>query len=97
LGFWILCVGFIPKFAGGRQRINARVLPPSSFVANAMNGPMMRSAQGHGEFVANLLSESAWLDEPDVVRIGRFSPAQQTGLLPDKSQMIFVALPGSLG
>ena len=62
-----------------------------------MNRPVMDPAQGGNEFVAHLPAECTRLHEAQVVGIGRFSPAHETGLLGDEPQMLFVAIATRLG
>ena len=61
-----------------------------------MQLPMMRAAQRYGELVAHLLSESAGLGEPQVVRIARLSAADKARLLGHEAQVFSVAQPPRL-
>jgi hypothetical protein len=56
-----------------------------------MQLPVMRAAQRHCKFVAHLLSESAGLGEPQVVRIARLSAADEARLLGHEAQVFPVA------
>ena len=62
-----------------------------------MNCPVMDSAQGGNEFVAHLPAECTRLHKAQVVGIGRFSSAQETRLLGDEPEMLFVAIATRLG
>ena len=64
---------FEPQRASLRCRINSNFLPPLGFVT-------MLSAQGDGEFVADLASESPNLSESQMVGI-----AGDIGRKPDKA------------
>src|SRR6266545_2858682 len=46
-----------------------------------MKRPVVNSTEGHGEFVACLAAEGAWLHEPEVVRIRGLAGAEQARLL----------------
>ena len=53
--------------------------------------PVMRSAQGYGELVADLQPHPARLSEPQMVGVGRASPANQAGMRCHKFEVGFVA------
>jgi hypothetical protein len=46
-------VGLFPKLACHRQDIDVHGFPPGHFIAGLMQLPVMTSAQGHGELVAD--------------------------------------------
>ena len=62
-----------------------------------MNRPMMDPAQRRNEFIAHLAAERTRLHEPQMMGIGGFSPAHETGLLRDKPEMFLIATPPRLG
>jgi len=55
-----------------------------------MELPMVRAAQWHREFVADLATECTALRKAQMVSIRRASPANQTGLLHHMSDMVAV-------
>ena len=57
----------------------------------------MDPAQGGNKFIAHLPTECTRLHEAQVMGIGRFSPAHETGLLGDKPEMLLVAIATRLG
>ena len=57
---------------------------------------MMRAAERDGEFVADLLSQSARLRKAKMVRVGRFAAADEAGSFGHKPQMLFVPFPFGL-
>jgi hypothetical protein len=69
-----------PKHPRGRDRINRPSRPPGDFVSKVMVVTMMRSAQWHREFVADLSPYRARLGEPKMVGFGRASAANQARL-----------------
>lgn len=58
-----------PQRAGGAGRIDPGLLPPSGFVATAMDLTVMTAAQRDGELVADLSSECTALGKSEVVGI----------------------------
>ena len=62
-----------------------------------MQLPVMTAAKGHGELIADFKADGSWLRKPQVMRVGRLPPADETGLRGDKLQMGFVAQPLGLG
>ena len=57
-----------------------------------MNRPVMDPAERDNELVADLAAQRTRLREAQVVGIGRFPPAHETGLLGDKPEVLFVAV-----
>lgn len=88
--------GLSPQPLRNFHRVDALGLPLSLFLAAAMKLAMVDTAQGHGEFIADLASERAWLPEPDVMRIGRTQAADKTWLRADEVFMRFIPLPKRL-
>ena len=86
-----------PQLTSNLDRVDAGLLPPCPLIADAMNLPVMDPAQGGNEFIAHLPAECTRLREAQVMGIGRFSPAHETGLLGDKPEMLFVAIATRLG
>ncbi|XYL29203.1 hypothetical protein ACRQ5Q_13620 [Bradyrhizobium sp. PMVTL-01] len=52
---------------------------------------VMGTAERHGEFVAHLEAKALGLREPQVVRIGRVTAANEAGLLGDEAQVFAIA------
>ena len=66
-------------------------MPPRRFVTVAVELAMMSPAQGNCELITDLAAKSAVLGEPQMMRVARLSPADQTGLLGDKAHVIAIA------
>lgn len=79
------------------HRIDSHLEPPHWFVAAAMNLAMVASAQGHGEFVANLATERPALGKAHVVGIRWLPPTNEARLLGHEPDVIAVANPTRLG
>jgi hypothetical protein len=54
---------FKPERTGGRNWVCSAVLPPQSFIAAAMDLPVMCSAQRHRELVTDLATKRTRLRE----------------------------------
>jgi len=85
-----------PKHPRRGDGINSPSLPPGDFVAEAMVVLMMRPAQRYCELVADLAPHCALLGEPQMVCIGRASPAYETRLRCHKLEIRFVSMPPRL-
>ena len=68
------------------------LFPPSPLIPDAMNRPVMDSAQRGDKFITHLPAECTRLHEAQMMGIGRFSPAYETRLFGDEPQMLFVAI-----
>jgi hypothetical protein len=53
----IIQPGLAPKLAGGLDGVDAGILPPSGFIADAVHQPMMDAAERHCELVARLATQ----------------------------------------
>jgi hypothetical protein len=53
--------GLSPKVTGGLDRVDAGLLPPGGFIADAVYQPMMDSTERHRELVARLATQGPWL------------------------------------
>ena len=63
-------------------------LPPTPFITSCVVFGVMNSTEGNGEFIAHLEPETPGLGEADVMGVRRRSPANETGLLGYKAQML---------
>jgi hypothetical protein len=72
---------FQPQRASGGRRVDACFVPPTRLIAATMDFSVVPATEGDGEFVTDLATESWRLREPQVVRIGRMSATDETGLL----------------
>src|SRR5262245_5764047 len=79
----IIDTGLSPELTGDLNGVDAGRLPPGLLVAGAMDGAVMRAAEGHGEFVARFAAESPRLQVAKMMRIGWFAAAHETCLLGD--------------
>ena len=67
----------LPKPLGNWQGIDVEAFPPSHLIAGLMQLPMMTSAKGHGEFVADFETQRSGLRKPQVMRIGWLPAANE--------------------
>ena len=70
----------LPKCFGDLQRLDREPLPPGDFVAGLMQLPVMTTAQGHGELIADLEADGSRLGEAQVMGIGRLPAADEARL-----------------
>lgn len=70
------------------SRIDTSPLPSRSFVAAAIELPIVAAAQRHRELIADLAAELSVLSEAQVVRIRRAAVTDQAGLPDNKSDML---------
>ena len=82
-----------PEHPGGRHGVNCPLLPPGHLVPRAVVVAVMCPAQRYRELVADLAPHRPRLSEPQMVRVGGTSPANQTGLRRDEFEMGFIAKP----
>jgi hypothetical protein len=61
----------LPKLPSHHDGINPVGLPPCGLIPVSMETSMMGPAEGHGIFVARPAAEGAWLDESQMMGIGR--------------------------
>ncbi len=86
-----------PQRAGGDDRIDTGLFPPSGFIATAMDLAVMASAQRHSELIADFSTERAVLREPQMMGIGGPTVANQARLLGDELDVILVTKAARLG
>src|SRR5271170_1778420 len=80
-----------PERSGADRRIDARIFPPSSFIAAVVNLAEVTSTHGDGELIADLAAKCAvLLGVPQMVRIRWPSSANETRLLGDKLNVVLV-------
>jgi hypothetical protein len=82
-----------PQRAGWDGRIDTGLLPPSGFIATAMDLTVVTAAQRDGELVADFSTECPTLRVSEVVGIRGTSPANKTRVLGDSFDVISVAHP----
>ena len=73
-------MALFPKPSGDVQRLDLPILPPGHLIAGLMQLPMMASAKGDGEFVADFHADGARLGEPQVMRVAGLSSTDQARL-----------------
>jgi hypothetical protein len=86
-----------PHRAGGSGRIDAGLLPPSGFIATAMDLTVMVPAQRHSELIAYFSPECAVLREPQMVGIGWHAAANQARLFGHEPDVVSVTKAARLG
>jgi len=79
---------FSPEAFGRSERVNLMLLPPLLLIACGMVLLMVDGAERYGELIAHLEAESSGLGKADVMSVRRRSPANETGLLRYKAQML---------
>ena len=77
-----------PQRAGGDGRIDTGLLPPSGFIATAMDLAVVAPAQRHGELIAHFSPERAVLREPQMMGIGGPAAANQARLFGDELDVV---------
>ena len=90
-------MGFEPKLAGGDGWVDPGSAPPSDLITMTMKLAVMSPTQRHGELVADLAAKRPALGETQVMGVGRFAAADQTGLLRYKAHMVAIADAPRLG
>jgi hypothetical protein len=85
-----------PKRPGRDDRIKSGALPPSRFVAAAVDLAMVSSTQGDGELIADLTPERAGSGKSQMVGVRRPSAANQARMLGDRFDMFPVTDPAWL-
>src|SRR5450432_2569486 len=87
-----------PERQSDRDWIDFSLSPPCRLVATPMQFLMMEPADGNGELVADLASQSAGLGKAQMMGIGGKAATKEAGLAGDELAMLFVAQPnGPLG
>src|SRR5262249_47170423 len=84
--------GLPPELPGDLNGVDAGRLPPGLLVAGAMDGAVMRAAQRDGEFVARFAAERSRLQVAKMMRIGLVTPADETWLLGDITQVLPITI-----
>src|SRR2546425_837426 len=86
-----------PQSRRHRKRIDSYRLPPRQFVPDLVVFSMVSSAQRNYVFIARFASQSPRLSKSKMMRVGRGTPAKQTGLQANKLQMGLVSIATGLG
>ena len=73
------------------DRIDAPLLPPSLFIAHAVKCAMMRGAEWHHPFVADLAAQGPRLSKTQVMGMARAAATDETGLPGHIAQMLFIS------
>ena len=89
--------GFVPERLGNAERIDADCLPPSLFVADAVDFAVMHPAEWDRELIARFAAERARLRIAQMMGIRRLTAADQASLPGDVAQVILVAVAPWLG
>ena len=84
-------VSLFPEPLGDFQRFDLEIFPPCHLIADLMQLTMMTAAERDGEFITDFKANRSGLGKPQVMRIGRLTAADETGLGGHKPQMGFVA------
>jgi hypothetical protein len=65
----VTAAGLLPKFCCHLQRIDVEAVPPLPLVTAPVQLAMVKSTQGHGEFIAHLAAERALLRKAEMMGI----------------------------
>src|SRR5215467_4921376 len=84
--------GLSPELPGDLNGVDAGRLPPGLLVAGAMDGAVMRAAEGYGEFVARFAAEGPWLQVAKMMRIRLFAAADETWLLGNIAKVLAIPI-----
>ena len=87
----------LPQVVRNWLGIDACCVPPSHFVAAAMNLAVVAAAEGDGELIADFSAERAGLCESQVVSIAGLPAADQARLLGDEPHVLAIADAPRLG
>ena len=58
----LIYAAIVPELPGSLGRVDAGILPPGGFIADAVHQPMMNAAERHRELVARLAAQCPRLD-----------------------------------
>ena len=84
--------GFSPKLTGGLDWVDAGILPPGGFIADAVHQSMVDSTERHRELVARLTTQGPRLQVAWVMGVGWLAATEETGLLGDMAKVRLVAI-----
>ena len=93
----LIHAAIVPEFPGNLGRIDAGVLPPRGFIADAVHQPMMNAAERHRELVARLATQGPRLQVAQVMRVGWLAAAEEAGLLGNVAKVRLVAITAGSG
>ena len=82
---------FQPKNPSGGARIDANLLPPSSFVTAAMHFAVMSPAKWDSKLITDLTTKHRGLRKLQVMGVGRTPAADQASLLGHRFDMLAIA------
>jgi hypothetical protein len=75
------CVALFPKPIGNFERLEFEVYPPDHLIAGVVQLPMMTTAEGNSELVADFEPDSSGLGKTKVMRItGLFASRMPSAL-----------------
>jgi hypothetical protein len=87
----------LPQVVRNWTGIDACCVPPSHFVAAAVNLAVVSAAERDGELIADFTAERTALRESQVVSIARLPAADQARLLGDEPHVLAIADAPRLG
>ena len=85
-----------PQRPRGDHRVNPRFPPPVGLIAAAMGFAVMSAAERYGELITDLAAQGASLGKSQVVGVRRLTPANETGVFGDRSDVVPVPNPAQL-
>src|SRR5438874_57269 len=86
-----------PKAAGGAERIDVGISPPSSLITDPVNLAMVSAAKRNGEFVTYFAPERTLLCKSQMMSVGRLPATNYAGLLRDQLDVLLIPFPTRLG
>ena len=75
-GFWMRLLPISPS---DFKRVDIEIPPPGHLIAGLMQLPVMTTAEGYREFIADLQPDCSRLRKTQVMRIGRRRPHTRHG------------------
>ena len=78
----------LPELASDFDRVDTGRPPPHSFVAGAMNGPVMYAAKRDREFVTGLAPQRPRLHVSKMMGVRRLAPAHEACLLGNIAEVL---------
>ena len=69
-----------PELPGDTERLDLKFFPPGPFISRLMQLPMMSTAEGHRELIADFKADRPWLRKTQMMRIRGLPAADQTRL-----------------
>jgi hypothetical protein len=93
----LIHAAIVPELPGSLGRIDGGILPPGGFIAYAVHQAMMDATEWDRELIACLATQGPRLQEPKMMRVGRFATTEEAELLGDIAKVRLVAIAAGSG